>query len=501
MRRREFVAGVAGLAGTMMIDGLLGRNARAAEAAHFDAAIADQPWLLGWASFNQDRVPRRKAKLQGRWPEALRGTLYRNGPARFERAGWRYDHWFDGDGLMQAWRFGADGVSHEARMIATAKYQSEQAAGHFLYNGSGSVVPDARPARNSDEASPANTAVIQLGDQLLALWEGGSAWTLDPATLATTGRRIWGDKLESLPFSAHPLAETDGSLWNIGSLAFLKGGSLLVWRIGADGQLQDVKLLDVGHSGYVHSFMMTERELLVVLHPLMVEQLGATYFGSMRWQPERGSLLLVIDKNDPSQFRRVELPAGFAYHWADAARGSDGSLTLHGAWYPDFASVNDRMLERMAGRPVQGRPAARWLRLQVDAGGHAQLDFSDFAHVEFADWNRRDVTAGARWRWMLQQQRDTPESHFDSVLALDPQGRAQIHAYGDGMLLEEHRFVAHPQARRASQGWLIGSAMDYRQQAMVLSVFDAEHISDGPLAQARVDGVVPLGLHGSFVVA
>jgi carotenoid cleavage dioxygenase len=32
-----------------------------------------------------------------------------------------------------------------------------------------------------------------------------------------------------------------------------------------------------------------------------------------------------------------------------------------------------------------------------------------------------------------------------------------------------------------------------------LSVFDAEHLADGPLAQASLPYVLPLGLHGQFV--
>jgi len=38
-------------------------------------------------------------------PEGLRGSLYRNGPARLERGGVRVGHWFDGDGAILAVHF------------------------------------------------------------------------------------------------------------------------------------------------------------------------------------------------------------------------------------------------------------------------------------------------------------------------------------------------------------------------------------------------------------
>jgi all-trans-8'-apo-beta-carotenal 15,15'-oxygenase len=36
---------------------------------------------------------------------------------------------------------------------------------------------------------------------------------------------------------------------------------------------------------------------------------------------------------------------------------------------------------------------------------------------------------------------------------------------------------------------------------MLLSIFDAQHLADGPLAQGRLPRVMPLGLHGIFVGA
>lgn len=47
-------------------------------------------------------------------------------------AGQRYHHWFDGDGMVQ--RFAIDGarVEHRGRIVQTAKYKLERAAGKRL---------------------------------------------------------------------------------------------------------------------------------------------------------------------------------------------------------------------------------------------------------------------------------------------------------------------------------------------------------------------------------
>ena len=102
--------------------------------------------------------------------------MYRNGPAWFDRGDLRYQHWFDGDGMLQAWRFGDRKVTHAGRMIATAKFSQEQKSGRFEFRAAGTTIPGARGVRNNDDMNTANTAVVRLGGRIFALWEGGSAY-------------------------------------------------------------------------------------------------------------------------------------------------------------------------------------------------------------------------------------------------------------------------------------------------------------------------------------
>lgn len=39
------------------------------------------------------------AQVSGRFPPAVKGVLFRNGPAIHDMGGLRYQHWFDGDGM------------------------------------------------------------------------------------------------------------------------------------------------------------------------------------------------------------------------------------------------------------------------------------------------------------------------------------------------------------------------------------------------------------------
>src|SRR4051812_22326993 len=55
-------------------------------------------------------------RIEGTLPSELLGTLYRNGPSRFESFGYKYQHLFDGDGGVCAVRFTGAGALGAAKV-------------------------------------------------------------------------------------------------------------------------------------------------------------------------------------------------------------------------------------------------------------------------------------------------------------------------------------------------------------------------------------------------
>ena len=158
---------------------------------------------------------------------------------------------------------------------------------------------------------------------LLALWEGGSASVLDRDSLEWRGFKVWGAGLEGLPFTAHPRAEADGTLWAFG-YAFAPAPALVLYHIAPNGALVKAKVLDPGPLGMVHDFVVTARHLVIVIPPLVFEpsRAGGPPLDAFAWRPELGSRVLVVDKDDFDHRRWVQLPAGFGFHhgngWEDA---------------------------------------------------------------------------------------------------------------------------------------------------------------------------------------
>jgi all-trans-8'-apo-beta-carotenal 15,15'-oxygenase len=148
------------------------------------------------------------APVRGQIPAELVGTLYRNGPGRLERGGQWVHHPFDGDGMITALRFADGRAELRNRFIRTEGWLAEEQAGKVLYRGVFGSQKPGGPVANAFDLrlkNIANTHVVRLGDQLLALWEAAEPHALDPDTLETRGLSLLDGVLKpGEAFSAHP---------------------------------------------------------------------------------------------------------------------------------------------------------------------------------------------------------------------------------------------------------------------------------------------------------
>jgi len=501
MQRRRFLTSLlCGATAAALAPGLLrGANALAGDPAHFAAGLERHPWMAGWKSVTTEAFDPTSLQVEGSLPEGFAGTLYRNGPAWTERAGFRYEHWFDGDGMVHAWDFSGRGLTHRARMVATPKFMREQAAGRFLYPVAGTTIPDARPVRNNDDANVANTSVMVLDGRLFALCEAGSAFELERDELQTLGPVTWRPDLAALPFSAHPLVDRDGSAWNFGAISMMTGSGLLVWHLGADGALLSADALDTPVRGYLHSFAMTDRHLVFTLIPYGHAPGQGAFFERLRFQQQQALRVAVVDKDAPSKARWFEADFAALFHFGDAFE-HDGRIVMRAVQHDDVDDARSPMRAAMAGQAhgqgAQGRLREMHLDLRT---GKAQWHDTGMTGIEFPLFDARTPADRPAVLYAPASEGEASAPYFNAVARLDPaRGTRQVHRYGRDILAEEHVFVPRPGSTRADDGWLVGTLLDSARQRSGIAVLDAGRIQDGPLAQAWLPHTVPLGFHGLF---
>ena len=256
----------------------------------------------------------------------------------------------------------------------------------------------------------------------------------------------------------------------------------------------------------VHDFAVTERYLVFLLPPYLFDterlQAGATFFDSYVWRPELGLRVLVFDKADLTAApRRFELPAGFVFHLGNACE-EGGVIRLDCMRAPDAVGVREGFLNLMCGGgDVWDGAQPMWVELDLAggvAGGRARQTVLPLI-AEFPRIDPRHV--GRRYDSVFMLVRSAAAAHplRDSVARVDL-GRqtVQRYHYGATVIADEHVFVPRPGGAEG-QGWLLGSALDTSRGRTLFSVFDAEHLADGPLAQGEMARTLPAGLHGTFV--
>jgi all-trans-8'-apo-beta-carotenal 15,15'-oxygenase len=465
----------------------------------FQAKLKDTPWLVGYASAPAT-LDCASLTIQGRWPAGLAGRFYRNGPARHEVGDLRYHHWFDGDGMVQAFQIADGRISHRGRMVATDKYTRERAAGRALERTFGTVTPDMKPPSSPGALNAANINVIHHAGRLLALWEASDAYALNAETLETIGPQVWRDDLKGVPFGAHPRQEPDGTLWNFGYVP--QADLLVIYRVGADGALKAAKVLKVPDVGMVHDFMTTARHLVFVLPPvhydLQKAKQGLAFIDCYDWRGSQPIRVLLVDKNTLEITRRYELPPGFVFHHSNAYEEADGTVRFDSVVHPDARVMTETLREVMRG---ESRPIAASITLVVklSADGRATSEKLP-GNVEFPRVDPRRIGQRHHQTWSVVFD-SLGEGPSGGIVRRDlDSGATDTHRFGSLMLVEEHVYV--PRAGGAEgEGWLIGTHLDVGAGVTKLAAFDAMKLSDGPLAVASLPYTLPLGLHGNFVGA
>eukprot|EP00879_Flechtneria_rotunda_P000885 GHRR01001012.1.p1 GENE.GHRR01001012.1~~GHRR01001012.1.p1 ORF type:complete len:699 (+),score=220.59 GHRR01001012.1:1081-3177(+) len=288
--------------------------------------------------------------IEGEIPKELHGTYFRNGPG-LQVTNKNYSrHPFDGDGMICRFSF-RDGKLHfKNKFVHTKGFLAEQAAGRPLYRsaftkGSGNGSPFFNPF-NMEMKNVANTGVLYWAGQLLALWESGLPYALDPYTLETLGETRLNGVIETAALGAHYRITTqpDGSRrWITFALCSGTLCNLVFSEFNETGQLitSHTYSLPGTVATIIHDFAVTEHYYVVVEGPvgLHLGKFMREYIFSKCSIAE----CLVFDKQGktrvhliprpstkghlPVQSNVLEAPPFFSFHHANAYELTDAQLT------------------------------------------------------------------------------------------------------------------------------------------------------------------------------
>ena len=477
----------------------------------FHRNLANKPWLRLYAGIQDADTGVSRCAIEGDWPTDLLGTLYRNGPGRMERAGRRYQHWFDGDGLVQKWSLGpGPNVTHHARLVQTTKFLRDESEGKLSLVGFGTTGDHSLDITSPDSLNVGNINVLPRDDELWALWEGGSAWRVEPSSLETTGVVELSTESAGLPFSAHPRVEPNGTVWNFGYVSHM--GALVIWQL--EPGVQEPKISIIRHSPMTipHDFVVTEKHLVVPLPPFHYtpnRDIDQSFVDMHVWHADKSLDLLILDKNDPNVNFTIELPAQWLFHYSNAWEDRNGVIRFEGFRYEDPSLMTDAFSAVMRGELPRSVSLSQLAQFRIDTKRRtASVDVTDngFAACEFPSVDRRRSTSQHEWMTMLVN--DSASNTGIQIGLLNgvarmntSTGEANSYIYAAPEVPEEHIFVPKPNRTEETEGWILGTSLDYQAQTTHLNVFEIRDATPEPIARATLPRLMPLGLHGQFVAS
>ncbi|WP_165966666.1 carotenoid oxygenase family protein [Actinomadura sp. 7K507] len=436
-------------------------------------------------------------EIDGKLPEDLAGTLYRNGPGRWQVGESLLDHIFDGDGMLSMFAFPGDGtVRYRNRYVRTRHYRYGQRNGRAGLRGLGTQRPGGRLANMfRPPANVANTGVVLHAGQLLALWEGGRPFRLDPDSLETLGEHSFGGRLKTVSaFSAHPsrCPET-GELFNFG-MDFTRVRSLRCYRVDPGGALHHMPRVSLPYTPWNHDFALTRKHLVFVINPVIPKAapilLGSRSIADgLTYEPHRPTCFTLVPR-DGGKARVIEHEALLGFHFVNAFEDGDDTV-IEFVRFADWDQVATRFRDFRTSDFPWGDALMRY---RITASGKIEGHEVCALPMELPHADARQAGRPHRHTYFAGRTESRTGIHaYDHTKDV-----RTVHELPPGHGFGEPVFVPREPGAAEGDGWLMTLAYDPDAHRSRLIILDARDVESEPLAVAHLRHHIPMGFHGSF---
>jgi|UniRef100_UPI0040475196 all-trans-8'-apo-beta-carotenal 15,15'-oxygenase len=455
---------------------------------------------------------------RGEIPPDLNGCLYRNGPGRLERAGRFVHHPFDGDGMICALRFSEGGALFTNRFVRTEGWLAEEAADQVLYRGVFGTQKPGGPLANAFDLrlkNIANTHVVRLGGDLLALWEASSPHALDPVTLETRGLTLLDGVLKpGEAFSAHPRFDP-GHQGEPRMVTFgVKTGprsTLRLMEFATEGPKAGQLVADRSDSfkgfAFLHDFAITPNWAVFLQNavdfnplPFVLGQKGAAQCLSSKAGGQAQFWLVPRDGGAfaGQQPRLIDAPEGFVFHHLNAYEEGD-QLVVESIFYADFPSVGPDVDFRSIDFELIPEGLLERCRIDLTTGNLSCERLSERC-CEFAMVNPTRQGLPARYGWMAVAERDQGNDPLQAIKKLDLQtGERRVWSAAPRGFVSEPIMVPRPGATSEDEGWVLTVIWNGARNGSDLVILNASTMAEQAVIELPV--AMPYGLHGSWAAA
>jgi carotenoid cleavage dioxygenase-like enzyme len=444
-----------------------------------------------------DSVP-----VTGTVPGWLHGSLVRVTPALMDGGGKTINHWFDGAAMLNAFGFGDGGVSYGSRFLET-NYLGDVRNGdaHFGFGADPcrSLFKRVISMGDVNKFDNANVNLQELGRRYIAMTETPLPVEFDPKTLKTLGKPKWPDKeADGQVTTAHPHYDyaTDEVVNYTAHF-----GPRTSYRVYAAGEVGTgrrlIGSLPVKKPGYMHSFGMSERYVVLAENPLLVNPMSMplskkAFIDNYGWQPERGTRFIVMDRHTGDIQGIHEAEAFFCFHHVNSFE-RDRELVVDLIAYDDPSVIHKLDLAKLRAGERMEQTSLRRYRIALDGSGVTREELApgvspELPRINYRRNNMRD------YRFVYAAANDA--EWFNQLVKIDVTN-GEVQAWQEpGCYPGEPVFVDRPGGTAEDDGVILSVVLDASAERSFLLILDAESFTE--VARAEAPHHIPFGFHGQY---
>jgi carotenoid cleavage dioxygenase len=446
--------------------------------------------------------------VEGTIPDDLHGVYLRNTENPLVPAAERY-HPFDGDGMIHSIYFSNGAAEYRNRFIRTEGLLAELDAGGPLWSGlaeSPLVAPrqDGWGARTRMKDASSTDVVVHNGVALTSFYQCGDLYRLDPISLDDNGREAWNGKFPDAGVSAHTKVDEA-----TGELMFFNYQTTYPYMhygvVSPTGDLVHYTPVPLPGPRLPHDMTFTENYSILNDCPLFwKEDLIERGIYATQFHRDMPTRLGVIPRyGTEKDIKWFECDATYVLHWINAYEDGD-EIVVDGYFQfdpspgvtPD-ATLEQRMFRFLDLFALQSRPY-RW-RLNMKTGTVKEGPLSDTI-TEFGMINA--LTAGKNYEWVYSTIPAVGWFGFEGIIKHNVvTGTEENYRLPEGVYASETVFAPRPSPRSEDDGYLITFTMDVINDSSQCLIFDAQNVSDGPVARIQLPERICSGTHATWAAA